>query len=190
MSRIGKKPIVIPSGVKVELQGQVFKATGPQGTLEMKCHPAIEVKVEGSQILVNNSAPNDRMKNAMHGTTRALLSNLILGVSKGYQQGMQIFGTGYNIKEQGGKLIITVGFCNPAELPIPKGVKVEIKIPATKGNEVPAVFSLHSADKHLLGQFAANIRRVRPPEPYQGKGIRYADEHVVRKEGKAFATGS
>ena len=87
-------------------------------------------------------------------------------------------------------MILTVGYCNPAELPIPKGVKVEIKIPATKGNEVPALFSVSSPDKHECGQFAADIRRVRPPEPYQGKGIRFADEHVIRKEGKAFASGS
>jgi large subunit ribosomal protein L6 len=189
MSRIGKKPIVIPSGVKVELQGGIVKASGPKGTLEMKCYPGIAVKVEGSQISVDNAAPEDRAKNAMHGTTRALLNNMVLGVSKGFQQDIQIFGTGYNVKEQGGKLVLTVGYCNPVTLPIPKVVKVEIKIPATKGNEVPALFSLTSADKHMLGQFAADVRRVRPPEPYQGKGIRFADEHVVRKEGKALASG-
>jgi large subunit ribosomal protein L6 len=189
MSRIGKKPIVIPSGVKVELQDGIVKASGPKGALEMKCDSAIMVKVEGDLICVDNSAPEDRAKKAMHGTTRALLNNMILGVSKGFQRDMQIFGTGYNVKEQSGKLVLTVGYCNPVTLPIPKAVKVEIKIPATKGNEVPAFFSLISIDKHMLGQFAANIRRVRPPEPYQGKGIRYADEHVVRKEGKALASG-
>jgi large subunit ribosomal protein L6 len=190
MSRIGKKLIVIPSGVKVEQQGQVVKATGPKGTMEVKCHSAIQVKVEGSQIHVGNSDANDRFKNAMHGTTRALLNNLMNGVSRGYQRDIQIFGTGYNVKEQGGKLILTVGYCNPVSLPIPKGIKVEIKIPATKGNEVPALFSIFSVDKHIIGQFASDIRRVRPPEPYQGKGIRYADEHITRKEGKAFASGA
>lgn len=190
MSRIGKKPIVIPSGVKVEQHGQVVKATGPKGSLEVKCHAAIQVKVEGNQILVENTDTNDRFKNAMHGTVRALLNNMIIGVTQGYQRDIQIYGTGYNVKEQGGKLILTVGYCNPAVLPIPKGIKVEIKVPATKGNEVPALFSILSVDKHLIGQFAANVRRVRPPEPYQGKGIRYADEHIVRKEGKAFASGT
>jgi large subunit ribosomal protein L6 len=150
----------------------------------------ITVKVEGSQIHVDNPDMNDRFKKAMHGTTRALLNNMILGVSAGYQRDIQIFGTGYNVKEQGGKLILTVGYCNPVALPIPKGIKVDIKIPATKGNEVPAVFSVSSADKQIVGQFATDIRRVRPPEPYQGKGIRFADEHIVRKEGKAFASGS
>jgi large subunit ribosomal protein L6 len=190
MSRIGKKPIVIPSGVKVELRGQIFKATGPKGTLEMNCNPAVTVKVDGSQILVDNPDMNDRFKKAMHGTTRALLNNMIVGVTTGYQQDIQIFGTGYNVKEVGGKLVLTVGYCNPVSLTIPKGVKVEIKIPATKGNEVPALFSVQSADKHDCGQFAADVRRVRPPEPYQGKGIRFADEHITRKEGKAFASGS
>jgi large subunit ribosomal protein L6 len=189
MSRIGKKPIVVPSGVKVDVQGGLVKVTGPKGTLEFKCDPAIAVKVESGQVCVDNSAPEDRTKRAMHGTTRALLNNMVLGVSKGFQQDMQIFGTGYNVKEQGGKLVLAVGYCNPVSVPIPKAVKVEIKIPATKGNEVPALFSLTSADKHMLGQFAVNIRRVRPPEPYQGKGIRYADEHIVRKEGKALASG-
>lgn len=190
MSRIGKKPIVIPSGVKVEQQGQVIKATGPKGSLDVKCHSSIQVKVDGGQILVDNPDTSDRFKRAMHGTTRALLNNMIRGVSKGYQKDIQIFGTGYNVKEQGGKLILTVGYCNPVSLPIPKDVKVEIKIPATKGNEVPALFSLFSVDKHSVGQFASDIRRVRPPEPYQGKGIRFADEHITRKEGKAFASGA
>jgi large subunit ribosomal protein L6 len=190
MSRIGKKPIVIPSGVKVEQQGYAVKMTGPNGTLEMKCNSAVTVKVEGQQILVDNPDMNDRFKKAMHGTTRALLNNMIIGVTTGYKQDIQIFGTGYNVKEQGGKLILTVGYCNPAELTVPKGVKVEIKTPATKGNEVPALFSVSSPDKHKCGQFAADIRRVRPPEPYQGKGIRFADEHITRKEGKAFASGS
>ena len=190
MSRIGKKPIVIPSGVKVEQQGQVIKATGPKGSLDVKCHSTIQVKVDGKQIIVENADINDRFKRAMHGTTRALLNNMIRGVSKGYQKDIQIFGTGYNVKEQGGKLVLTVGYCNPVSLPIPKGVKVEIKVPATKGNEVPALFSLFSVDKHIIGQFASDIRRVRPPEPYQGKGIRYADEHITRKVGKAFASGS
>jgi large subunit ribosomal protein L6 len=114
---------------------------------------------------------------------------MVIGVTSGFQQEMQIFGTGYNVKEQSGKLVLTVGYAQPAELKIPKDVKVEIKTAAAKGNEVPAVFLLSSADKQSLGQFAAEIRKVKPPEPYQGKGIRYSDEHVIRKEGKAFASG-
>lgn len=186
MSRIGKKKIMIPAGVKVEQAGTNFKVTGPKGTLEMQCAPEIKVTVENNAIQVENEDMSDRRKRALHGTTRALLNNMVIGVSKGFDKPMQIFGTGYNIKEQGGKLVLSIGFCHPVELPIPKSVKVEIKTPATRGNDVPAVFTLHGYNKQELGQFAAVIRKVRPPEPYQGKGIRYTDEKVIRKEGKAF----
>ena len=120
---------------------------------------------------------------------RALVNNLVTGVSKGFEKKMQIFGTGYNLKEQNGKLVLQVGYCHAVELAVPKNVKVDIKTPATRGNDVPALFTLLSIDKHELGQFAANVRKVRPPEPYKGKGIRYADEVVKRKVGKAFASG-
>ena len=121
---------------------------------------------------------------------RALIANMVTGVSKGFERKMQIFGTGYNIKEQSGKVVLQIGFCHPVELPIPKGVKVTIETPATRGNDVPARFTLSAADKCILGQFAAEIREVRPPEPYKGKGIRYADEQVRRKARKAFASGA
>jgi len=192
MSRIGKKPVSIPQGVKVEQQGRNIKMAGPKGTLELACHPDISVRVDtaANQIVVENPDPQNRRKRALHGTTRALLHNMATGVFEGFSKEMQIFGTGYNVKEQDGKLLLQVGFASPAELPIPKAVKVDIKAAATKGNETPAVFVLLSLDKYQLGQFAANVRRVRPPEPYLGKGIRYAGEHIVRKEGKAFASGS
>ena len=191
MSRIGKKPIDIPAGVKVEKSGNRLKVTGSKGNLELNCHPAIEVQVDeaAKQVVVNNPDPENREKKALHGTMRALVGNMVTGVSTGFEKKMQIFGTGYNVKEQGGKLVLQVGFCHPIELAIPKSVKVEIKTPATRGNDVPALFSLSSIDKQELGQFAANVRKVRPPEPYKGKGIRYADETVRRKVGKAFASG-
>ena len=190
MSRIGKKPITVPSGVKIDLAGNKLKVSGPKGNLQMDCHPEIEVKVDGNQVIVVNSQPDNRRFNAMHGTIRALINNMIVGVSAGFERKMEIYGTGYNIKEQGGKLILQVGFSHPVEILVPKSVKVQIETPATRGNEVPAKFTLTGFDKHELGQFAANIRRVRPPEPYKGKGIRYADEHVRRKAGKAFATSA
>ncbi|HOK96122.1 MAG TPA: 50S ribosomal protein L6 [Anaerohalosphaeraceae bacterium] len=188
MSRIGKKPIAIPAGVSVEQKGCTIKISGPRGTLERQIQPDIQVTVDGKQIVVSNPDSASRFKKALHGTVRAHLNNMVIGVSKGFEKAMQIYGTGYNVKEQGGKLVLSVGYCHPVELPIPKGVKVDIKTPATRGNDVPALFTLTSADKQLLGQFAAEIRKVRPPEPYQGKGIRYADEHVIRKEGKALGT--
>lgn len=190
MSRIGKKPIEVPNGVKVEQKGRNVKVSGPIGSLEWECHPDINVKVEGSAIQVENPSMENRRCKALHGTTRALLANMVKGVSTGFSRKMEIFGTGYNLKEQGGKLVFSLGFAHPVEMPIPKGIKVQVEVPATKGNEVPAKFTLTGADKQLLGQFAANLRKIRPPEPYKGKGVRYADEIVRRKAGKAFASGS
>jgi large subunit ribosomal protein L6 len=192
MSRIGNKPIEIPGGVKVELKGQCIKVSGSLGELQMDCHPRIKVKINeaGGEILVVNKRPQDRQNKQLHGTMRSLIANMVTGVSKGFEKQMQIFGTGYNVKEQGGKLTFQIGFCHPVELVIPKGIKVKIAVGATRGNDVPARFTLSGTDKCLLGQFAADIRKIRPPEPYKGKGIRYADEHVRRKVGKAFASGA
>ncbi|UCE48839.1 MAG: 50S ribosomal protein L6 [Phycisphaerales bacterium] len=190
MSRIGKKPIDIPGGVKVELKGLCVKVTGPLGELRMDCHPRIKVKVDGKQVIVENDHPEDRQNKQLHGTMRALIANMVIGVSKGFERKMEIFGTGYSVKDQGGKLVFQIGFCHPVEMAVPKGVKVDIQTGATRGNDVPAKFTLSAIDRKLLGQFAADVRKIKPPEPYKGKGIRYADEHVRRKVGKAFASGA
>jgi len=192
MSRIGKKPIVIPQGVKVEQKGRTVKVSGPLGTLEMECHEWVTVKIDDSEgrIEVVNPRPKDRRCRELHGTMRALVANMVTGVSKGFERKMEIYGTGYSVKDEGGKLVLQVGFCHLVEMAIPKAVKVTIETAATRGNDTPARFTLAGADKHILGQFAANIRAVRPPEPYKGKGIRYADEQVRRKVGKAFASGA
>ncbi|MDD5458433.1 MAG: 50S ribosomal protein L6 [Phycisphaerae bacterium] len=190
MSRIGKKLIEIPSGVKIETKGQHLKVTGSLGSIEMDCHPKIKFKIDDKQIEVINEKPDSSEYRQLHGTMRALISNMVTGVSKGFEKKMEIFGTGFNLKEQAGKLILQVGYCHPIELKVPKGIKVAIEVPATRGNDVPAKFSLSGIDRSVLGQFAADIRKVRPPEPYKGKGIRYADEHVRRKVGKAFASGA
>ena len=192
MSRIGKKPVIIPEGVKIEQKGQSIKVSGLLGNLQMNCHPRIRVKIDSSagKVLVENEHPQIRQNKQLHGTMRALVANMVMGVSKGFEKKMEIFGTGYNLKEQGEKLIFQVGFCHLVERVIPKGIKIKIDVGATRGNEVPAKFTLSSIDKCLLGQFAADIRKIRPPEPYKGKGIRYADEHVRRKVGKAFASGT
>jgi large subunit ribosomal protein L6 len=187
MSRIGKKPIDIPAGVKVEVAGQTVKVSGPKGSLEIKCKPEVKVKLDGQKVIVENLVSESRLAKALHGTTRALINNMIIGAGSGYEKKLEIYGTGYSIKEQGGKLILVVGFSHPAEIQIPKSVKVKIDVPATKGNDTPAKFTLSGFDKQELGEFAANVRKIRPPEPYQGKGIRYADEHVRRKVGKALA---
>jgi len=192
MSRIGKKPVSVPAGVKVEVVDRNVKVSGQKGSLEFKCHPNIKVSVDGAanSVIVENMAPQSRLEKAMHGTTRALINNMVIGVSKGFEQKLEIYGTGYSVKEQAGNLIVTVGFSHPVEMKIPKSVKAAIDIPATKGNEIPAKFTLTGYDKHELGQFAANVRKVKPPEPYQGKGIRFAGQHVKRKVGKAVAGGA
>jgi len=192
MSRIGKKPIVIPQGVKVEQSGQCIKVSGPLGSLQMDCHPRIKVKVDGAggQVVVENEHPEDRQAKQLHGTMRALIANMVAGVSKGFEKKIEVYGTGYNVKEQGGKLVLQVGFCNPVEVKMPKGIKVKIETGATKGDEAPAKFTLSGIDKFVLGQFAADVRGIRPPEPYKGKGVRYADEHVKRKMGKTFTSGT
>ena len=192
MSRIGKQIIEIPQGVKVEQKGFNIKVTGPLGSLEMTSSELVKVNADTSagRITVENERPNVRENKQMHGTTRALIANMVTGISKGFEKKMEIYGTGYNLKEQSGKLILNIGFCHSVELPVPKGVKVAIEAAATRGNDVPARFTLSGIDKCVLGQFAADIRRVRPPEPYKGKGIRYADEYVRRKAGKAFTSGA
>ncbi len=186
MSRVGKKKIEIPAGVTVTVTAKNIEVKGPKGQLKMDLYPGIDVKVADNAVEVGNSDNSVRILNAMHGTTRAHISNMITGVSQGFTKEMQIYGTGYNIKAQGSKLVLGIGFCHPVEMEIPKGIILEIKVPATRGNEVPAAFSLSGIDRQLLGQFAAVVRGVRPPEPYIGKGIRYADEVVRIKVGKAF----
>jgi large subunit ribosomal protein L6 len=175
----------------VEIKGQTVKVSGPKGNLELDCHPLIEVAFDESNALINvvNAQEDDRRAKQLHGTMRALIANMVQGASAGFERKMMIYGTGYNVKEQGGKLVFQIGFCHLVEMPIPKGVSVNIEVPATRGNDVPAKFTLSGIDKCVLGQFAAEVRRVRPPEPYKGKGIRYADEFVRRKVGKAFASG-
>jgi large subunit ribosomal protein L6 len=190
MSRIGNKPVDVPQGVKVEHAHRIVKVTGPLGSMQLAYDPCLTVNVEdGRKITIVNPEPEVRRNKELHGTTRALIANMMVGVTAGYQRGMEIYGTGYSVKEQGGKLILTVGFAHTVEMPIPAGVKVTIEVAATRGNEVPAKFTLSGTDKCTVMQFASEIRKVKPPEPYKGKGIRYADEQIRRKVGKAFASG-
>lgn len=160
--------------------------------MQFSCHPYIKLKVDTAAgiIVVENEHPENTEYKQLHGTMRSLISNIITGVTKGFEKKMEIFGTGFNVKEQSGKLVLQIGFSHAVELPIPKGAKVNIEVPATRGDDVPAKFAIFGTDKCVVGEFAAVIRKVRPPEPYKGKGIRYADEHVKRKVGKAFASGA
>lgn len=192
MSRVGKKPIVIPDGVKVEQQGLAIKVSGPLGNLQLERHHKIKVQIDNKagQVVVINENPDSRMNKQLHGTMRALIANMVAGVSKGYVKKMEVYGTGYNVKEQNGKLVLQLGYANPVEKVIPKGIKVNIEVAAAKGEDTAAKFTLTGIDKCVLGQFASDIRKAMPPEPYKGKGVRYAGEHIRRKAGKAFTSGS
>ncbi|MBN1437563.1 MAG: 50S ribosomal protein L6 [Sedimentisphaerales bacterium] len=189
MSRIGKKPVSVPSGVKVEINQSVLKVSGAKGNLTLNINPVVDVEWDSSANEVRVSRKSDeRFDRAMHGTTRALIANMVEGVTKGFHRGLKIFGTGYGVKIQGQDILLTVGMAQPASVKIPAGIEIEIKTPNARGNDVPAEFIVSGADKAVVGEFAAEIRKCRPPEPYKGKGIRYADEQIKRKMGKAFGS--
>ncbi len=175
MSRIGVKPVSLPEGVNVTIDGQTVKAEGPKGSLSLRIHEDMTVREEGGDLFVER--PSDsKVHRMLHGTTRSHIQNLIDGVQKGFNKKLKMVGVGYRAQKQGDKLIINAGYSNPKEVDIPEGLEVEIE----RNN----VISISGIDKHKVGEFAAHVRAVRKPEPYQGKGIRYVDEQVRRKEGK------
>ena len=177
MSRIGKKPIEIPKGVAVDVKGGTISVKGPKGTLAKEVPPHVQVKTEGGTLVVERES-EERQVGAYQGLARALLNNMVVGVTRGFEKKMAIEGVGYRVSLQGTKLVFNLGYSSPVEFPLPKGIDAEV---AEKG----VAFSLKGIDKELLGQTAATIRGFRPPEPYKGKGIRYVDEKVRRKAGKA-----
>ncbi|MBN9119165.1 MAG: 50S ribosomal protein L6 [Planctomycetes bacterium] len=182
MSRIGKQPIAIPAGVKVAVGGGMVKVEGPKGKLEITYHPNMKVESDGKAIKVTRP-DDDRQNRALHGLTRALINNMVVGVTKGYEKKLKVEGVGFQAAAKGKGVELTVGFANRiTHTPDPKtGVTVEVPDPTT--------IVVKGADKQAVGQFAAEIRASRKPEPYKGKGVRYENEVVRRKEGKSFAAG-
>jgi len=176
MSRIGNRILMIPEGVTVENKDNMITVSGPKGTLSKPLLAG--VKFENSDGQVKFTVEEEKY-NAMHGTMNALVNNMIIGVTKGYTKVLQIVGVGYRFNVQGSKLVINAGYSHPVEMTIPEGIKGEVK----DNTEL----TLTGINKEELGEFAANVRKVRKPEPYKGKGIRYADEHIRRKEGKKAA---
>jgi large subunit ribosomal protein L6 len=175
MTRVGKMPIEIPKGVEVSVKDSTIHIKGPKGTLQMHIIPEVNVKVEdGHVVVMNNDALSARSN--FHGLFRALINNMIKGVTVGYEKILDMIGVGYRSAVQGQTLNVQVGHSHPNIIPIPKGIEVTIE----KGTRI----TIKGIDKQVVGQFAASIRAIRPPEPYQGKGIRYADEFVRRKAGK------
>ncbi|MRX72530.1 50S ribosomal protein L6 [Bacillus lacus] len=175
MSRVGKKPLEIPAGVTVTINGDTVTVKGPKGELTRTFHSDIDVKVEDNVLSVTR--PSDQKEHrALHGTTRSLLGNMVEGVSKGFERGLELIGVGYRATKSGNKLVLSVGYSHPVEILPEEGV--EIDVPSQTKVVVKGV------DKERVGALAANIRGIRPPEPYKGKGIRYEGEFVRRKEGK------
>ena len=176
MSRIGKMPIAIPAGVTVDVaENNKVTVKGPKGTLERSMAPEMEIKVEGAEVTV--SRPNDLKRNkSLHGLTRTLINNMVVGVTNGYEKKLEVNGVGYRAAKQGKKLVLNLGYSHPVEMDDPEGVETVV--------DGTNVIFVKGIDKEKVGQYAAEIRDKRRPEPYKGKGIKYADEHIRRKVGK------
>ena len=187
MSRIGKIPVKVPSSVKVEITPSLLKISGAKESLTLDLDSLISVALEGDDLCVTRNG-DTRQARAMHGTTRSHIANMIEGVTSGFKKALSIYGTGYSVKTQGQEIQVSVGFAKPVCMPIPSGIVVEITTPAARGNDNPAQFTISGPSKQLVGQFAAAIRLKKPPEPYLGKGIRYTNEQIKRKVGKAFGS--
>ena len=180
MSRVGRKPVALPDKVEVKLDTGGVRVKGPLGELVQGIPDGVSLEVADNEIRVAR-ASDAKHHRALHGLMRSLVQNMVQGVSAGYEKKLKIVGVGYNARVQGTDLTMQIGFAHPVIMPIPEGLSLET--PSATDIVIKGV------DKQLVGQFAANIRRVRPPEPYNGKGIRYEDEHVRRKAGKAFVGG-
>ncbi len=180
MSRIGKLPVPIPSGVEVSLSGQTVRVKGPKGELSKEMHKEIQIAVNGNEVVVTRPSEN-KLHRSLHGLTRTLIANMIEGVTNGYEKGLEIRGVGYRANKQGNKLVLNVGYSHPVEIEAPTGIEFDVPAPTRIG--------VRGIDKELVGAVAANVRAVREPEPYLGKGIAYVGERIRRKAGKAGKVG-
>jgi len=181
MSRVGKKPIEIPSGVEAKLETGRIIIKGPLGEMSQVVNPNLTVKRESNKLLVERPT-NQKIYREMHGLTRNLIANMVIGVSKGYEKTLDITGVGFKASAQGSNLMLNLGFSHPIVYPLPSGIKATVDAKQTQ-------ITLKGVDKQLVGQIAANLRSLKKPEPYKGKGIKYSGEVVQRKEGKAGKTG-
>jgi large subunit ribosomal protein L6 len=175
MSRIGKKPVQLPDKVQVSVDKDMIRVKGPKGNLERKIHPAVEIQIDDGELKVNADYTNQKNV-ALQGLFRSLIANMVTGVTAGYQKNLLLSGIGYRAEAKGKSLVLNVGYSNPVNFPLPEGITAEVD------NNTKIILS--GIDKEVLGQAAANIRKIRPPEPYKGKGIMYADERIIRKAGK------
>ena len=176
MSRIGRKPIAVPAGVDVKIDGHVVTVKGPKGTLTKSFHKDMIIKLEGNEIIVERPT-EDKLHKSLHGLTRTLVSNMVEGVTHGFSKSLDIDGIGYRAQKQGKNLVMNLGYSHQVIVPEIDGITIDVPA-ATK-------IIVNGIDKQAVGQFAAEIREKSPPEPYKGKGIHYTGEHIIRKEGKA-----
>lgn len=176
MSRIGNRVLTVPENVTVTVDGNVVTVKGPKGELSTEINENINIEINGNELTVTRK--NDNYKN-FHGTTNANLKNMIIGVTEGYEKKLEIIGVGYRFQQKGANLVVNAGYSHPVEVEVPAGLKIEVP----SNTEL----TISGIDKCLVGEFAANIRKIRQPEPYKGKGIRYVGEHIIRKEGKKAA---
>jgi large subunit ribosomal protein L6 len=186
MSRIGKQPVQVPPKAEASVDGNKITIKGPLGELDHELPPELTVAYEGDarEVQVDRRS-NDRRSRALHGLHRSLISNMVEGVTEGFQKDLELYGTGYSVNMRGSDLVLQVGFCHEVVVEMPEGITAEVDQTNAQLDR-PATFSVKGADKQAVGQLAASIRDIRPPEPYKGKGIRYVGEYVRRKEGKAF----
>ncbi|MGN0503860.1 MAG: 50S ribosomal protein L6 [Ruminococcus sp.] len=176
MSRIGRKPINIPAGVEAKFENGVITVKGPKGTLTQKVHPNMDVQIDGAVITV--ARPDDQKENrSLHGLTRTLINNMVVGVSEGFKKELEVNGVGYRVQKQGKDLVMNLGYSHQVIMSDNEDITIEVPGP----NKI----IINGTDKQKVGQFAAEVRSKRPPEPYKGKGIKYVDEYIRRKEGKA-----
>ncbi|HUX02364.1 MAG: 50S ribosomal protein L6 [Phycisphaerae bacterium] len=191
MSRIGNKPVPVPEKVKVAVKGTSVEVEGPKGKLAWTFNRDMTVAVEEGPRRVVVKRPSDhRRHRAVHGLTRAIIANMVKGVTEGYEKQLELYGTGYSLALKGKELVIHCGFAQPVEKSVPEGLEVSVETPNTRGNDIPAKMTVRGCDKQQVGEFAAEVRHLRPPEPYQGKGFRYAGERIRRKAGKTFVSGA
>ena len=178
MSRIGKQPIPVPPGVDVKIEGMTVRVKGPKGELERELHRDMIIKQEEGQLVVERPSDN-KLHRSLHGLTRTLLNNMVVGVTAGFQKNLELVGVGYRASKQGNKLVLAVGYSHPVEIEPEAGLEIEVP--------VPTKISIKGVDKEKVGALAAKVRAVREPEPYKGKGIKYEGEKIRRKAGKAGA---
>lgn len=187
MSRIGKQPVAVPGGVDLQIGATEIQVKGPKGTLQVLLHELAQINQDGDTVTVSVQDPEDRHQKAIWGLTRALLANAVHGVSVGFEKGLVIVGVGYRVDVKGKNLDLVVGFSHSVSIEAPQGIEFSIDSPPAGIEGAQALLKISGADKELVGRTAANIRKIRPPEPYKGKGIRYSDEFVRRKAGKTAA---